>query len=115
MSKIYSIVGQKHRNLDAYLVGVLPGTSVTLVREPNNEYDRNAIAIWINDQKVGYIPMKQNAALAQFIDQTGTDWMINTSITFAADAALNEKTEIVKAISAVFVRSPKSGYPMVEI
>jgi hypothetical protein len=37
--KQYSIVGQKHRGLDPYLAGTLPGVPVTLVREPMNQYD----------------------------------------------------------------------------
>ena len=35
----YSIVGQQFRGLDPYLPGTLPGTPVTLIREPTNQFD----------------------------------------------------------------------------
>jgi len=119
MPKNYSIVGQKHKNIDAYLVGILPGTTVTLVREPENPYDKNAIAVWINGKKVGFIPMKQNAALAAFIDQSGSsigEVGIGASATeiLAMDAA-EVPAVMTKAVLAKFIRSPNSSYPMVEV
>lgn len=111
MPKTYSIVGQKHRNLDSYLVGVLPGTPVVLVREPLNPFDKNAIAVWIGGQKAGYIPMKQNAALAAFIDQPGGESAPIDGM--ALDQAMTGPE--VKAIMGTFVRSPNSAYPMVEV
>lgn len=115
--KQYSIVGQKHRGLDPYLAGTLPGVPVTLVREPGNQYDPNAVMVWIDGQHVGYIPSKQNAALAQFIDQTGTDLILNGDPGEVAKAIMgmdNAMTE-ARSITGTFVRSPNSAYPMVQV
>jgi hypothetical protein len=99
----YSIVGQKHKNLDAYLMGILPGTPVTLVREANNQYDKNAIAVWIEGKHVGYLPSKQNAALAARMDREGVPM------------ALDATTSAGKTMAATFARSPNSAYPQVEV
>jgi hypothetical protein len=111
--KQYSIVGQKHRGLDPYLAGTLPGVPVTLVREPMNQYDPNAVMVWIDGQHVGYIPSKDAQALAPFIDQTGKPWQEPVKI--AADGVTGSIVSHPQTISAVFARSPNSGYPMVSV
>jgi HIRAN domain len=113
----YSIVGQKHCGLDPYLAGTLPGVPVTLVREPMNQYDPNAVMVWINGQHVGYIPSKDAKALAPFIDQTGTDLLLNGESNEVAKAILGMDSALTsaKAIMGVFARSLNSAYPMVSV
>lgn len=36
-------------------------------REPDNRYDENAIALYFNDRKIGYIPRKQNKDLSMLL------------------------------------------------
>ena len=116
MTKTYSIVGQKHRGLDPYLAGTLPGTDVVLVREPDNKFDPNAIMVWIDGQHVGYIPSKDAVALAQFIDQNGSELPIQRRIADDADTATTVVvTTIYRAINGKFARSPNSAYPQVVI
>ena len=105
----YSIVGQKHLNLDPYLTGILPGTPVTLVREPTNRFDPNAVQVWIDGKVVGYIPKADAATLAPLIDASGRD--------FGTDVLAQDGLDVVKqkAINAVFARSPNSAYPQVEV
>jgi hypothetical protein len=112
--KTYSIVGQKHRGLDSHLVGILPGTPVVLVREPDNKFDPNAVMVWIDGKHVGYIPSKDAAALAPFIDQTGGDWVEPYDGKMAQDSAPH-KLICHRAIAAVFARSPNSAYPQCQI
>jgi HIRAN domain len=113
--KQYSIVGQKHRGLDPYLAGTLPGVPVTMVREPKNKYDPNAVMVWIDGKHVGYIPSKTNAPLAAFIDQTGEQLTLENTI--AMDSALIDLASAgaSKSITGTFIRSPNSAYPMVQI
>jgi hypothetical protein len=115
--KQFSIVGQKHRGLDPYLAGTLPGVPVTLVREPKNKYDPNAVMVWIDGKHVGYIPSKTNAALAQFIDQTGAPLTLENTNTIAMDSSLVDLASAgaSKSITGTFIRSPNSSYPMVQI
>ena len=104
----YSIVGTGHRNSTEFLANLKIGTPVKLVREPSNGYDPNAIMVWIDGNHVGYIPKKQNAALAQFIDQTGEPCIITGTLEKPGHASN-------RAIEAKFVRSPNSGFPQVEV
>ena len=45
-----------------------PGTSLNIVREPQNQYDCNAIAIFFQNIKIGYIPASDNTVLANMLD-----------------------------------------------
>lgn len=113
--KNYSIVGMEHQGTIGIVAALEPGVAVTLVREPENKFDKNAIAVWVDGQRVGYIPKAQNVALAAHIDATGNHWAPPAPVTpgpepMAADAAVT----VYRAIEAKFVRSPNSGYPMVE-
>lgn len=109
--KTYSIVGMNWRKTEDIVAALKVGTPVVLVREPKNPVDPRAVAVYAEGILVGYVPKKQNAALAQFIDQMGSDWTPPPSGRMAEDEA--PKAE--KAITAKFVRSPNSGYPMVEV
>ncbi len=41
---------------------------ITLVREPDNEFDANAIAVHLDGKKVGHIPAPQAKLLAPLLD-----------------------------------------------
>ena len=113
MTTRYLIVGTSFRANSFDLTKVESGTPVKLVREPSNGYDPNAIMVWIDGNHVGYIPKKNNAALAQFIDQTGEPWTEHIPIGDArADSPM---LDIRRAIEAKLTRSPNSKYPMVEV
>lgn len=64
--KSYSIVGTNHTGKEAFVNGLKTGTAVVLVREPRNQYDPMAIAVYIGGERVGYIPKRQNQVLAYF-------------------------------------------------
>lgn len=105
--RTYSIVGMNYIKTEDIVAAMSPGTAVTLVREPQNPHDKNAVAVYVGAQRVGYIPKKQNLVLAKFIDDQPIRSMAFDSGTgFTAN---------VRAIDAKFVRSPNSGYPMVEV
>lgn len=114
MSHTYSIVGQKWKGFDPYLPGITPGTEVLLVREPDNEHDRNAVAVWIDGQAVGYIPKTHNAALAQFIDQSGSEVAVPDERKIATDSKFPPMKR-VRAVVGLFSRSKNSAYPQVEV
>lgn len=67
----YALVGMKHRGTEQLVADLPPDAPLTLVREPDNKYDRNAIQVWANGRHVGFISKDQNAVLAQFIDAMG--------------------------------------------
>ena len=45
------------------------GDMLKMVREPANPYDANAIALYAEGVKLGYVPKKENATLAMLLDQ----------------------------------------------
>lgn len=115
MSKSYSIVGMEYRKATEFVAAMTSGQAVTLVREPTNRFDPNAVMVWVNDPHVGwvhvgYIPKSQNKVLATFIDQTGVGYEAESLL------AMDQKDLAAsRAIDAKFVRSPNSKYPMVEV
>lgn len=121
MTNRYSIVGTQFTGLpESFISAIAPGTDVMLVREPTNQYDPNAVAVWIDGKRIGYVPRKQNAGLAERIDASGQDWAEPdrpTHVSLATDGTMTLGTErtIYRAIPAKFVRSPNSGFPMVEV
>lgn len=110
----YQIVGQKYKGLDPYLTGTQAGVPALLVREPSNSHDPHAVAVYVDGKPVGYIPKKDNQALAKRIDAEGESWReacLKAGLGFDAQAQPIE----TKTIAATFVRSPNSGYPQVEV
>lgn len=45
------------------------GDVLKMVREPENPYDANAVALYAQGVKLGYIPKRENATLAMLLDQ----------------------------------------------
>lgn len=104
--KTYSIVGMSYAKAEDFVKSLQAGAAAVILREPNNEHDPNAVAVWIEGRKVGYIPRKENAVLAQFIDQTGAD---------VGDLAMDSAVTGTKYVHGKFIRSPNSGYPQVQL
>jgi hypothetical protein len=50
-----------------------PGRALELRREPENEHDANAIAVWAGGSHVGFVPRELAAALAPELD-AGSPW-----------------------------------------
>lgn len=46
-----------------------PGDTLTLVREPGNPHDANAIRLEWKGRKLGYVPRRDNSALARQMDR----------------------------------------------
>lgn len=44
------------------------GEALRLAREPENPYDRRAVALYWNGYKLGYLPRAENAAVAHMLD-----------------------------------------------
>ena len=59
---------QFHRG-EAVWSALAVGAPVKLVREPNNDHDPNAVAVYFNDDKLGYVPRGENGALARMLDR----------------------------------------------
>lgn len=76
MKTLIALVGTKFRGEEMMmLLKSLPqGEPLTLVREPANPHDRNAVQVWARGRHVGYLKSSQNRQLAARMDsaQSGT-------------------------------------------
>jgi hypothetical protein len=45
------------------------GSRLRLIREAANPHDGNAVAVYFNGDKLGYLPRRENAAVAQLLDR----------------------------------------------
>lgn len=88
------------------------GEPLTLVREPTNTYDPNAVQVWACNEHVGYIKATEVRPLAAFIDQHGRPWVkpvaVSATPLFEPPAAI----EMFRAISAKLVARQ---WPQVEV
>ena len=62
------LAGSQYYALDAFWNDIRVGDALTLVREPDNRHDRNAIRVEWRGRKLGYVPRAQNAAVAAAMD-----------------------------------------------
>lgn len=116
MKKTYSIVGMKHAGTEQFVASLKPGLAVTLVREPENKFDKRAVAVWCGDKKIGYLPGNQNAEISAKIDAMGKAWTpparpVAGDGEMAKDASLT----VHQSMDATFIRSPSSSYPQIAV
>lgn len=63
------VAGASRRTVRAIPEELQPGAKLRLVREPANDYDQRAVAVWTaNATKLGYVPRADNQALANLMD-----------------------------------------------
>ena len=59
---------QFHRG-NAIWPSLCVGEKLSLVRESFNEHDRDAVAVYFNNEKLGFVPRQENRAIAQMLDR----------------------------------------------
>lgn len=64
----FVVAGYMYYNGELVEDALVRGTNLRLVREPMNPHDNNAIALYFDDIKIGFIPRKQNSTIANMID-----------------------------------------------
>jgi len=69
-SYLYSgfIAGLQYYAAEEIMDRLRPGLVADLVREPNNEHDYKAIAIYALGQKIGYLQRRHNLVLSNILD-----------------------------------------------
>ena len=45
------------------------GTPLILKAEPENRYDENAVAVYLDDQKLGFIPKEKNYSISKLLNK----------------------------------------------
>ena len=62
------LAGYRYHAAPRLLQWLRPGEPLQLLREPDNPYDGNAVRVEWRGCKLGYVPRRQNAALAWAMD-----------------------------------------------
>lgn len=62
------VAGVMHQNPEAIFEAVSEGDTLRLKREPQNEHDARAIAVWKGNVKCGYVPREKNEVIASLMD-----------------------------------------------
>lgn len=55
-------------NIEAIFPKIEKGSELELIREKNNKYDKFAILVKFDGEKIGYVPRKENKILANLMD-----------------------------------------------
>jgi len=63
------LAGFRHYDGGEVLRDLKPGARLELVREPDNPYDANAVRVEWRGVKLGYVPRRDNAAVARQMDR----------------------------------------------
>lgn len=62
------LAGSQYYRLDELQGNIRIGDALELVREPDNRHDRNAVGVRWQGHALGYLPRKENRAVAKAID-----------------------------------------------
>jgi hypothetical protein len=63
------LAGFRYHDAPAVFARLRPGDALTLVREPANPHDANAVRVEWQGHKLGYVPRAENAAVAWALDR----------------------------------------------
>ena len=63
------IAGFRYHDAASVFESMRIGDALTLVREPDNPHDANAIRVEWNGRTLGYVPRAENARVARQLDQ----------------------------------------------
>ena len=63
------LAGLRYGEADALWARLRVGDALELVREPGNAYDANAVRVEWRGHKLGYVPRRENAAVAKGLDR----------------------------------------------
>ena len=102
MKTSHVIVGTRYNLRPGTYVNV--GDKIQLILEPSNEYDSNAIAIYLRDDKIGYIKASEAILLSQYLD----DQNIETT-SFIESITSNCKITIIVYYSEIKIGKPLSN------
>ena len=63
------VAGFQHHKGEHLWSFLRPGEPLRLVRETGNAHDPNAVAVYFRGDKLGYVPRRENATVAQMLDR----------------------------------------------
>jgi HIRAN domain len=71
MKGIYTMVGMRFRGAEGFVSSLKSGAAITLVRDPNNKHDQNAVKVFVGERFVAFIKATEVRGLANSMDGRG--------------------------------------------
>ncbi len=99
-----AVAGFRHHQAPTLFDQLRPGDTLILKREPDNPYDRHAIQVLWQGQLLGYVPRRNNQALAWALDQNP-----QLSDQHNAERNFHRNFQISARISALHARARPRG------
>ena len=99
-----AVAGFRHHQAPTLFDQLRPGDMLILKREPDNPYDRHAIQVLWQGQLLGYVPRRNNQALAWAMDQNP-----QLSDQHNVERNLHRNFQISARISALHARARPRG------
>ncbi|GGP05937.1 hypothetical protein GCM10010992_24160 [Cloacibacterium rupense] len=62
------VAGTYYHHPEKFAQDISPESIITLKREPQNQFDALAIALYFGDLKIGYLPKAKNEVIANLMD-----------------------------------------------
>ena len=109
------LAGRSYHDADKVKDLLKVGTPLLLKREPDNQYDKNAVAVMFHnifngkDYCLGYIPREFNKSLAQILDAGRTDLFQCTIL--ETDPYAHPEEQIHLAIDILPAQKPEATHP----
>ncbi|MBP6335367.1 MAG: HIRAN domain-containing protein [Bacteroidia bacterium] len=69
----FGVRGFQYYEGPALINGLRPREQLSLVREPENKFDKYAIAIHYGGRKIGFVPAERNEVLSRLMDSGTVD------------------------------------------
>ncbi len=104
-----AVAGFRHHQAPTLFDQLRPGDTLTLRREPDNPFDRHAIQVLWQGQLLGYVPRRNNQALAWALDQNPQIGDPQLSDQRNAERNLHRNFQISARISALHARARPRG------
>lgn len=70
MGRLFTVVGLTHYSFNEFRNNMEIGDPVILMTEPENEFDKNAVAVYYYGYKIGYISRKETSYLFDDLENT---------------------------------------------
>ncbi len=104
-----AVAGFRHHQAPTLFDQLRPGDTLILKREPDNPYDRHAIQVLWQGQLLGYVPRRNNQALAWALDQNRQLSDPQLSDQHNAERNFHRNFQISARISALHARARPRG------
>ena len=92
MKTLVALVGMKHRGTEALVASLPQGEPLTLIREPNNDFDPNAVQVWARGKHVAYLKASQVRPVAIALDR-GLQTSMTAKLAMDATIPFDKKRE----------------------